>query len=72
MLLNNLFHSNNKIFIDGGTGSEIERHGGKMSSAWGAIANIDTPEIVTKFMKALYMQDVISSQQIHFLHAVIL
>jgi len=48
MLLDNLLHSKNKIFIDGGTGSEIERLGGKMDSAWGAIANIDTPEIVTK------------------------
>ena len=40
MDISNFLESKNKIFIDGGTGSEVERLGGKMSNAWGALANI--------------------------------
>ena len=32
--------------MDGGTGSEIEKKGEKMSSAWGALANIYSSETV--------------------------
>ena len=48
MYLDYLFKNKNKIFIDGGTGSEIERLGGKMNSAWGATTNLTSPEIVIK------------------------
>ena len=48
MYLDYLFQNKNKIFIDGGTGSEIERLGGKMNSAWGATSNLTSPEIVLK------------------------
>ena len=34
------------IILDGGTGTEIQRLGGVMSSAWGALANIESPDVV--------------------------
>ena len=34
--------------LDGGTGTEIQRLGGVMSSAWGALANIKSPEVVLR------------------------
>ena len=37
-----------KIILDGGTGTEIQRLGGVMSSAWGALANIESPDVVLK------------------------
>ena len=48
MDISNFLESKNKIFIDGGTGSEVERLGGQMSNAWGALANIHSPEVVLK------------------------
>ena len=48
MHIDHFLNSSNKIFIDGGTGSEIQRLGGDMNSAWGATANIISPEIVTQ------------------------
>ena len=48
MDISNFLESKNKIFIDGGTGSEVERLGGKMSNAWGALANIHSPDVVLK------------------------
>ena len=48
MNINERLHSNRKLILDGGTGTEIQRLGGKMSSAWGALANIETPEVVIK------------------------
>ncbi len=38
--------SGSKIFLDGGTGSEIQRLGGAMSPAFSALANINSPEVV--------------------------
>ena len=34
--------------LDGGTGTEIQRLGGVMSSAWGALANIESPDVVIR------------------------
>ena len=48
MNINQRLQSNKKLILDGGTGTEIQRLGGKMSAAWGAIANIETPEVVLK------------------------
>ena len=48
MDISNFLESKNKIFIDGGTGSEVERLGGQMSNAWGALANIHSPDVVLK------------------------
>ena len=48
MDVSNLLSCKNKIFIDGGTGSEVERLGGKMSNAWGAMANIYSQDVVLK------------------------
>lgn len=46
MILDKKLNSGSKIILDGGTGSEVEKKGGKMSSAWGALANIYSSEIV--------------------------
>ena len=40
--------SKEKIFLDGGNGSEIARLGGDMSPAFAALATINSPDIVTK------------------------
>ena len=48
MSINERLRSNGKLILDGGTGTEIQRLGGKMSAAWGALANIETPEVVIK------------------------
>ena len=40
--------TNQIIILDGGTGTEIQRLGGEMSTAWGAVANIKSPEVVIK------------------------
>ena len=38
----------NKIFLDGGNGSEIEKLGGDMSPAFAALATKTSPEIVIR------------------------
>jgi len=48
MSINERLRSSRKLILDGGTGTEIQRLGGKMSAAWGALANIETPEVVIK------------------------
>ena len=48
MSINERLRSSGKLILDGGTGTEIQRLGGKMSAAWGAVANIETPEVVIK------------------------
>lgn len=48
MDLNERIKQEKKIILDGGTGTEIQRLGGVMSSAWGALANIKSPDVVLK------------------------
>ena len=48
MNLNERMKQEKKIILDGGTGTEIQRLGGVMSSAWGALANIESPDVVLK------------------------
>lgn len=48
MNINEIIKSGSRLILDGGTGTEIQRLGGVMSSAWGALANIKSPEVVLK------------------------
>ena len=48
MDINELLKSKKKVFLDGGTGSEIQRLGGKMGPAFSGLANVFSPEIVIK------------------------
>ena len=46
MDINELLKSKKKVFLDGGTGSEIQRLGGTMGPAFSGLANVFSPEIV--------------------------
>ena len=48
MDINELLKSKKKVFLDGGTGSEIQRLGGTMGPAFSGLANVFSPEIVIK------------------------
>ena len=48
MLFKEKLKSKNKIFLDGGNGSEIAKLGGDMSPAFSALATLTSPDIVIK------------------------
>ena len=48
MIFQEKLKSKEKIFLDGGNGSEIARLGGDMSPAFAALATINSPDIVVK------------------------
>ena len=48
MIFQEKFKSKEKIFLDGGNGSEIARLGGDMSPAFAALATINSPDLVIK------------------------
>ena len=48
MIFQEKFKSKEKIFLDGGNGSEIAKLGGDMSPAFSALATINSPDLVIK------------------------
>ena len=46
MIFKEKLKTKNKIFLDGGNGSEIEKLGGEMSPAFAALTTKTSPEIV--------------------------
>ena len=48
MIFQEKLKSKEKIFLDGGNGSEIAKLGGDMSPAFSALATINSPDLVIK------------------------
>ena len=49
MLFKEKLKSKNKIFLDGGNGSEIAKLGGDMSPAFSALATLTSPDIAVSY-----------------------